>query len=228
MKRLLIPIFAFVVGGMLLVLGVPRTIAAFIAIPGSVVLDKIQELDVVTVEELQMLIATQHRELVWNNSGRLQTDMGLSQILLAEKYGQNDSRRIEAIGKAIKSLKVGLSKAPANPFAWTRLAYALALKDGVSAQSIAALILGTELAPFEPRLAFARISFGFAAWRHLQPSERELIFRQVRDLWNTWPHNKDLVKYAVKSGQVNFIRAALIPNPSELAKFESLFQRASR
>jgi len=222
MLRFAIPVFAFVFGSVLLTLAVPRTIASFVAIPGIPILNKIQNLEALKTKDIEFLIANQGRELFWHGSGRLTTNIGLSQLLLAEKHDRKDPRRQKFINAAINSLKEGLSKGPANPFAWTRLAYALALKDRITPEAMSAFRMGIDLAPVEGRLAMARITFGVAAWKLLTSAEHQFLFRQVRFVWRG--NKRGLVKFAMESGQVNFIRAALLPIPKELKKFESHFQ----
>jgi len=228
MIRLIIPVFVFIFGSVLLALAVPRTIASFVAIPGIPILKKIQNLESLDTEDIKFLVSTQVRELFWHSSGRLTTDIGLSKVLLAQKLDRNDPRRQKMFSAAINSLKEGLSNAPANPFAWTRLAYALAIKNRITPEAMSAFRMGINLAPFENRLAMARITFGVAAWKLLTTAEHQFLFRQVRFVWGQYHHKKELVKFAIDSGQVNFIRAALIPIPKELKSFEKSFQRESK
>ena len=51
-------------------------------------------------------------------------------LLIAEKLPRADSNARAYVQRAIDALKDGLARAPANPYAWARLAYAEALSQG--------------------------------------------------------------------------------------------------
>ncbi len=132
MKRLPAVILSLLAGASLIALGAPRMIAAFAMIPSGPVLQQIQSLQPVETEDLEILIASQRRGLWWSSSGRKWTDLGLAQMLMAEKKSPGDDERTRLIDDAIESLKSGLAVAPASPFAWTRLAYAEVVAAGPS------------------------------------------------------------------------------------------------
>ncbi len=208
----------FLAGAVLLVGGVPRTIAALAMLPGGPVLSEIQNLRPVGRDDLEILIASQRRGLRFGESGRKRTDLGLAQLLLAREQAGLGGIKIEMVSQAIASLKTGLALAPANPFAWTRLAYAQSLMTGPSPSVASALRMALLTARYEPRLLFIRLELCLRSWSYFKPEDRELVFQQVRLAWRK--NGKRLVELAVKMGQVNVVRAALLRSRKDLSAFE--------
>jgi hypothetical protein len=69
----------------LLGLTVPRTMAAFLALPGDHVLWRIQDGRAVTPAQLDTLAASRKRALEWVASALLYTDLHLAERMLAKK-----------------------------------------------------------------------------------------------------------------------------------------------
>ncbi len=208
----------FLAGAVLLIGGVPRTIAALAVLPGGPVLREIQNLRPVGRDDLEILVASQRRGLRFGESGRKWTDLGLAQLLLAREQGVPGGIKIEMVSPAIASLKTGLALAPANPFAWTRLAYAQLLMMGPSPSVVSALRMAMLTARYEPRLLFIRLELCFQSWSYFKPEDRELVFQQIRLAWRK--NGKRLVDMAVETGQVNVVRAALLRSRKDLLMFE--------
>ena len=216
----------FLSGAVLLVGAVPRTIAALAMLPGGPVLREIQNLRPVGRDDLEILIASQRRGLRFGESGRKWTDLGLAQLLLAREQGVRGGIKIEMVSQAIASLETGLAPAPANPFAWTRLAYAHSLMTGPSPSVASALHMALLTARYEPRLLFIRLELCLGSWSFFRTDNHELVFQQVRLAWRK--NGKRLVDMAVKTGQVNVVRAALLRSRKDLSAFEKrLRERAS-
>ena len=209
---------ALIAGAVLVVAGIPRTIAAFTMLPGDPVLREIQNLRPVEQDSLDVLITAQGRGLFFGESGRKWTDLGLAQLLLAREQGVQGGFGKEMVSEAIASLKTGLALAPANPFAWTRLAYARSLLSGPSPSVASALRMAMLTARYEPRLLFIRLELCLQSWSYFRPDDRELVYREVRFAWRKKP--KRLVDLAVGTGRVNVVRAALLRSREDLSAFE--------
>ena len=97
---------------------------------------------------------------------------------------------------------------------------------GPSPSVASALRMAILTARYEPRLLFIRLELCFQYWSYFKPEDRELVFQQVRLAWRT--SRKRLVDMAVKTGQVNLVRAALLGSREDLSAFEKrLRKRAS-
>ena len=213
----------FLTGTVLLVGGVPRTIAALATLPGGPVLHEIQSLRPAGRDDLEILIASQRRGLRFGASGRKWTDLGLAQLLLAREQGVSGGITVEMVSPAIASLKTGLALAPANPFAWTRLAYAQSLITGPSRSVASSLRMALLTARYEPRLLFIRLELCLRSWSFFKSDGHELVFQQVRLAWRK--NGKRLVDLAVETGQVNVVRAALLGSRKDLSSLEKRLRK---
>jgi len=242
MRYVAVSAITLIFGMSLIVLGVPRTIGAFVALPSGPILNKIQFQKPVQQNELETLIESQEGSLAWGETGRKWTDLGLAQLLMAEQTVSEPSVRQGHIEDAIVSLKKGLSLAPANAFAWTRLAYVEIKKAGPSQAAASALRMSFATAPYEPSLLRVRLELCFLTWQHFGPKDREVFFKQIRAWWNSerfnseadakWKgykkwHQKqvdktrdELVRLAVRLDRANVVRAALLKTSAELSEFE--------
>ena len=187
---------------------------------GEPVLRKLQEQQPVSIEELSTLIDAQQSGAFWLSDGRVLTDLGLGALLLSENLPRGDAAAGAALQQAITALEEGVARAPANPYAWSRLAYARALAEGWSPRAVAALRLALITAPYEPRLQWSRLRMAFLAWPQMASEDREVVFQQVRWAWQANP--AELARLAVEAKQLNLVRAALLRTPEESLVFEEM------
>jgi hypothetical protein len=222
LSRRLVALPVAVAAVALLLFAVPRTVGVLVSARSEPLLRALQDQRPVDVEQLQTLAAALQGARVWVGDGRPRTDLGLAYLLLAEKLPRNSPESAEALRRAIEALRDGLARAPANPYAWARLAYAEALAEGWSPRAVAALRLALITAPYEPRLLWSRLRMAFLAWPEMGPEDREMIFQQIRLAWRANP--RELARLAVDLNQVNLVRAALLRTPEEGAAFEALLK----
>lgn len=211
-------LLAVMLGALVLYLGLPRTIAAFALLPGNQTLRLIQNGETVKREKLEALVESRKLALAWVDSGRTWSDLALAQLLLAEPRNGGGKPRQELVDQALASLDLALRAAPANPHAWTRLAYADLLTRGPSRSVSAALAMSILTARYEPDLMFARLELSLGAWRYFPLQDRDLVLDQVRLAWRRSPER--LVELAKRTGEIAAIRVALAAAPADLAAFE--------
>lgn len=108
----------------LIVLALPRTVAALLTIPSAAILRSLQNQEAVGIEDLERVVSGQRRGLSLVADGRLATDLGLAELLIAERLPSDDPAVPAHFTNATNALKQGLALAPGNPYAWARLAAA--------------------------------------------------------------------------------------------------------
>lgn len=214
---------AAAIGILLLALSVPRLIAVIVSANAEPTLRKLQSQQPVTLDEVRTLASALERASVWVGDGRLRTDLGLAYLLIAEKLPRESGDARQSLDLAVQSLRDGLSRSPANPYAWARLAYAEALlSGGWSTDAVAALRLALITAPYEPRLLWWRLRMALFAWPQLGERDQELVLQQIRYAWQANP--SQLAELALEVHQVNVVRAALLRTPDALNAFEDLLR----
>lgn len=207
----------------LLYLGAPRAIAAFVRLPGDYLLERIQNRESVSARNLETLIISRKRALAWVEAGRVQTDLALAQLVLAHASGEDGAYDPAGVARAIESLRAGLARAPARPYAWTRLALAELAAGGPSPEVAKPLEMALITARYTPRLLFVRLEFCLIAWPYFDSDTRDLVFQQVRIAWHRSPDR--LVDLALRMERLDVVRTALLISPLELEAFEKRLQR---
>lgn len=205
----------------LLVLAVPRLLAAVTLLPAAPTMDRLQSLEPVGTHKIERLIRNQRRALVWQPNGRTWTDLGLAQLLIAERLPEGDPRSRARFDDARRALVEGLSAAPANPFAWSRLAYAHAVLDGWTPRATAALRMAFITGPFEPRLLWPRLRLSLSAWPNIPLEDQDIVLQQIRQGWAADPES--LTALVTQMGRVDITKLALSDSPIDLRNFERRF-----
>jgi hypothetical protein len=216
-------LLAFIIGSILLSLGVPRTLNAFLLLPSDRIMEKILNRDPVTLEELLLVIRSEKRSIFWSESERNWADLSLAQILLAEKIGLENEVSRKLLIEAQTALKSGLVLAPPDPFAWSRLAYVENLISGPSPAVAEALTVAIKAGPFTPGLMLDRLKLCFIAWAQFASQDHELVFQQVRLAWEDDPQR--VVTLAQHFHQIEVVRTALARLPVEKSRFEDLLRQ---
>ncbi len=183
-RGIIMPVMLALLGAGLLALAVPRAVAALVSLPGGPVLARVQAMEPVGPEALDILIGAEDAALAWVDSGRRRTDRALALLLRAR---QGDAVRDKFLADSVAGLRSGLARAPANSFAWTRLAYAETTLNGPSPASASALRMGLITAPHEPRLLMVRLELCLQSWDHFAPADRALVDNQIRAAWRRAP-----------------------------------------
>jgi hypothetical protein len=218
-------VLAFVAGVSLLFLGVPGAIDAILMLSANRSLERIQTGQPVLLEEFSLIIASEKQSIFWDESGRNWTDLALAQLLLAEEIGFDDEASGDLLTEARTSLKTGLALAPANPYAWTQLAYLEYKISGPSAALAVALKIAILTGPYTALLLFDRLELCFIAWPYFASDARALVFEQVRLAWADDP--KRLVTLARDYHQIGLVRTALSSPPGEESFFMFLLRQPS-
>jgi hypothetical protein len=213
--RLVVAAVSLALGGLLLFLSAPRIVAEFLKLPGNRVLAMLQKGTTPSERDLAIFITSRERSLTWADSGRSRTDLALAQLLLAERE-TGGARSDELVEQAAQSMRAGLSLAPANPYAWTRMSFA-ALSAGVSSERVAPLVeMSIRTGPSEPDLIFTRLGLCLVEWPYFGPSSHPLLEEQVRLAWRQSPDRLAILARA--AGRADTVRSAL--PQSERAEFD--------
>lgn len=184
-------------------------------LPGDPVLNAIQSGDDVRRSELEDLASSREAALGWIESGRAWTDLGLAQVRLANKAGLDGGRRL--LEESVSSLRRGLGLAPANSFAWARLAYVELARGGPSTAVTEALNMSMLTAPYEPRLLYSRLDLSLLVWRQFDEEGRALVAQQVRYAWEM--SRPRLARLAQKRNASRIVADALADDPKDVNDF---------
>ncbi len=216
---------ALVLAVPLLGLGIPYTLSAFAALPGNYVIDRLRAGDRVDRGQLDTLIVSREQALAWWTSGALLTDLALARMVEAE---MNEARGAPAdpaaYGAAAELLEQGLARAPARPFAWTRLAFARFRAEAPLPEVIEALRLSFATAPYDPRLRLPRLELLLASWPALDEEMVAIAERQIAEAWIETP--EDLAALVARGVEARPVRRVLLRDLASLTAFERMVKTA--
>jgi hypothetical protein len=207
-----------VLAATILVLAVPRLAAETLRLPGNHVLRAIEDGQSPSPRDLRILAASREHSLSWADAARAHADLGLAKLLI-EESSQGTSRGVH-IAEATRNLEASLSLAPADPYAWTRLAYGAILAAAPARHVLPLLRMAVRTGPFEPDLVLPRLRLFLVEAPYLRPEDAPLLEAQVRFAWSR--AREDLVRAAFSSGRSDVVRVALAePDREEFGRLET-------
>jgi hypothetical protein len=164
----------------LLAAGVPRLLAALAMLPGDPALAEIEDGKPVDAADLVLVVAGRQEARRYVADPRLNTDIALAQLLLVDQQAPGAAERRALVDQAVDQLRHGIALAPANGFAWARLAHALSLQGGRDAAALAAWRLSIATAPAEPKLVAWRAQFANRRQAMLDAADIRLLTQQLQ------------------------------------------------
>lgn len=205
-------------GALLLVLAAPRLYAEFLLLPGNPMLDAIEHNETITTGDLQRLRLSRERALAWTESGRARLELAAADILLAQREIGGGARYHALMEEALQALGDSLARAPADPYAWTRLAYARLAQGETAERIVPVLAMAIETAPVEATLVFPRLELCLIEWPYFARSNPGLFEDQVTLAWHQ--SHLRLVRLAQSTGRMDVIRGAL--GKADQAEFDKV------
>lgn len=211
---------ALVLGAVLLLLGVPRLVASLANLPGDRVYAIDQDGRAIGRAEIDALLDSRLDATRWVTRGRDWTDIGAAYLMRARQGKEPGEVDKADLARAIEAMKKGLALAPANPFAWARLALIQYMHDGGPSAAMAeALRMSLLTGSYDERLVLTRLDLSFRAISYFSRDDRELILQQIRYAWPI--ASNQLVAMARDPLRRGFIAAAFANAPEILKDFEA-------
>lgn len=205
-------------GLLLILLAVPRIYAEFLLLPGNPLINTIandDDSDVAT-PEIEALLASRERALRWTDSGHVRLELAAAAILLAQREVGGGRRYHALMSRAQEALKDSLARAPADPYAWTRLAYARLAEDETAERIVPILAMAIRTAPVEASLIFPRLELCLIEWPYFTKAHPDLFAEQVTLAWRQ--SHWRLVRLAIATARRDEVRALL--DPADQAEFD--------
>ena len=217
--RYLAVLVSGLLGAGLLVLAIPRTVAAWASLAAEPAIEKIQLGKTVSEAELEVGTAGLQRALAWTSSARRLTDLALLELVRAEGLGYLDHRRAKLLAEAEEHVTAGLMSNPANGFAWLRLAVIRELRGAHGREVASALAQSVDMAPNMRRLWIPRCGLILRYWGAFTEDELLSMRRQIRTIWSVPGERTALLAVAMSSGHDVMIGWALADDPEAFLEF---------
>lgn len=168
-------------GILLVAMAAPRLCAGVAVLSADLVLRQVLDRQPVSDLELERLAESRREALSWHAVGRTGTDLGLALLLRAErKPVLLIDRDLDPVREAIVD---GLTRAPAAPHAWLRLATVERAIAGDTAKVARLVEMSILTGPGEREILFPRLLLGLAALRRDEGRLQELLLVELDWAW---------------------------------------------
>lgn len=170
---------------LLAVLGIPRLVAALLALDAQAVLWQVHAGTAVPPAVLADASAGLDKAGRWSAEGEGETDRGL--LLLHQAVALPPGpERTGLLDQATTATTAGLAAAPGQPGPWARLAWLREQGDN-PAGAVRALRLSWLSGGFDPGLMASRLELALRLLPAMDPETRSLLRRQIRLTWAVAP-----------------------------------------
>jgi len=191
---------SLLVGLVLLVPAVPLLVSNLAMAPGDWVLKRIRYHQHVDAKAISLLGDTREQALTWWQQGSTWTDFGLAMGLRANHTHKD---RHALLQKARAATTQGLALAPANPYAWFRLARLRLELDGETPAAARSVSLALATGPYESTLLWPKLETGLRVWDELDANDHATLKSLIpqarhRDL-------SRMVRLAAKTRHLNLL-----------------------
>lgn len=220
--------FCLVVGVALVILGIPRTIGAWIGMPAAPVIRELLQDRSPSPARLREAIDAQRRSTAWDPAPRRLTDLAYLELALAQRSPVGEARAT-SLAEAEAHVSEGLLRNPADPFAWIRLALIRHLRGAEPRDVVVALIQSVDMGPNTNPIWLLRAQLFLTYSDALTEDERHVLRGQLRTIWTATPRlrqelRKPLLTIAWLLGKLDVLGAALRDDPEMRAQFDSAAQ----
>lgn len=170
----------------LLVLGlaVPRLLGAWAMLPGNPVYDAMRPGGSrPDFADLRALMDSRIQALRWIDDPAAWAQLGAAQAALARRAGTRTPEGLRFVLESIESHRASLALAPADPYAWLRLANMTARIEGYSENVAKFLKMSVLTGPNERAIVLHRTQLALYAWPRFDTAGRALFARQIETHW---------------------------------------------
>jgi hypothetical protein len=204
----------------LLLLAVPRLMAALAMLPGNNGLEQLRTGRQITLDGIERLLDSRHAALGWVDDAGAHRDIGIVLLTLANSDGiPRGISDDELAERARNELLRGLALAPVQAEGWDLLVTA-ELGLGNVQEAAQALRLSYRSDPHAGDLARVRTPKAMLLWNELDAPLRTQVQREIRSLFRRNP--RTAVDAAVHGQGLGILREALQDDQAALQRLEKI------
>lgn len=156
----------------------------------------------------------------WSDRGKNLSDLGSLRLVAARNAVSAVGQRA-ALDQAISELSDGVTRKPADPYAWLQLAQAVRARRGAIPVMEKYLDLSTRLARWEHRLVMPRLEIALGVWPALGPSYKATLPPQFERAVDTAP--LALTRAVRRNFALRQARQMLSASPVHLSRFTLVY-----
>jgi len=195
-------------------------------LPGKAILGNLLQGETVSDDLLGTARGSYESAVAFHSGyGRYSTDLGLLQLVMAQRAGIKSEKGKQLLSESIDRLSYGLARGPANSFAWARLASALYLRDGATDNVIETLRLSYQTGLLADKLIPFRTNFSLSLWDLLDDEMKNSVIRELQYFWHTsWDNQRTLMSIVCDHNKVFVLSQAVRSDREARSDFDSLYE----
>ena len=210
-------------GVALLVLAIPRTVAAWAARDTEPAIIKLNRFVRPSRDELIECVKAGQKALRWARSATWWSNVGRCELELARQVPRNSPAQVLWLARAEEDTRKSLLANPADGYAWLRLAVVRMERGAEVASIVSPLITSLDTAPNR------RLVWSDRAWMLLfyapsmTPDELLILRHQLQTIWTYSPRDRPwLLNAAHNLDRMNILTWVLRDDPEAMAEFETM------
>ena len=211
------------VGGALLSLAVPRSMAAWAAIGGDDVYSRLADVRPPSGHELELGARAYERAIDWKSSGELMIRLAVIENARAQTMAATAPERAKLLERSERELVAGLSRDPVSGFGWLILASVRQQRDAPQREIARAVIQSLDMSPMTRYLWLPRAQALFLYVAKLDPEELAGVQAHLRIIWNADPSlRQSLLVAFFSSGNLRLLSTSLERDVEAKAELDKL------
>lgn len=225
----IVPISLILLLGLaLIVLAVPRTVAAWKGVQGLPALDKMKANETPTAAQLTTCVEAYTGSLRWVQASFRLFNLGTCEFEIALAKPLDDPERGEWLKRAEQSTFRGLVANPAETVGWSRLAFIRHNRHAAGRDVVAPLIMSLDTGPTMRPLWRGRTWLMLLYAPQMTVEELLTVRFQLKTIWTYGPSERPhLLEAAHNLDRLYMVLWALRDDPEAMAEFETM-ERNSR
>lgn len=195
-----------------LILSYPRLMSSYTYIPVQIALTKHWKGDSIKIQQFPQLIETTKKAIEHQSDVRYWIGLGWLQYLYARKSGFLNQEGKELLNSAQQSFEKAVSKSPASPEVWLRLAWIHSLLKHDNTEVVNTLKMSIYTGRAERYLIKDRLELALEYADYFEKEDKSLLSDQIQLAWRFY--KRDMLKF-IKDGtyNINTISKLLTNNP---------------
>jgi hypothetical protein len=207
---------------LLLALGIPQTVDSVLWLMTGDTSDQLGKESPASPYQALSNAALLEKADTWIGDPKARIRAGILRLRLATSSGDPIDK--DQLQRALDDLTDGLSRSPANAYAWAALSQAQ-MSYGERTKAKKALSTSMLLDDFNPEMSLWRCELGLLLWDMLDGDDRRLWNDQVRLAWDTQPEGLIAIARQDSGAYAIPIRFALISDPVRYQAFQKVFMQ---
>lgn len=210
-------------GVSLLVLAIPRTVAAWAALDVEPPIAKLNRAVAPSRDELVECVKASQKALRWVGSARRWANLSRCELQLARQSPKGSPAQLLWLTRAEDHTREGLLANPADGYGWLRLAAIRVQRGAEAAAIVSPLMTSLDTAPNRRLLWWDRAWLLLSYAPQMTPEELLILRHQLRTIWTYAPaYRPYLLEFAHALDRLNVLTWALGDDPEAMDELNTM------